>query len=70
MLDAPKMTRQHFNFIADLIGPITYPTELARIADQLAATNPRFDREKFLDRAIKNYEANNVPADLDDHIPY
>lgn len=63
---APKLTRQHFNFIADLFGPKMFPTEIAEIADRLAETNPRFDRERFIDRATKAYEANNVLNELRD----
>ena len=47
---APAMTRCHFAFIASLIASL--PNGRAEVAvafaDQLAQTNPRFDRNRFL----------------------
>lgn len=69
-LDAPKMTRKHYNFIADMIGPMVgWPSHLQVIADELAATNPLFNREKFLQRAVAAWEAKQKHVELDDEIP-
>ena len=66
-----KMSKQHFDFIADTVGPLVgWPSQLHDIADKLAATNPRFDREKFINRACKAWEDNNPREEIDDEIPY
>lgn len=66
-----RMSRQHFEFFADVVGPMVgYPSQLQDIADKLEATNPRFNREKFLERAIKAWEDNHEIGELDDQIPY
>ena len=70
---APKMTRQHYEFIADMIGPMVgFPSHLLVMADELEKTNPQFNRKKFLDRATKAWEDANpqVMEPLDDSIPY
>ena len=70
---APKMTRQHYTFIADMIGPmVAWPSHLIVLADELEATNPRFNRDKFLERAVAAWEKANphVLEPLDDSIPY
>ena len=59
-----KLSRQHFEFIADEISPLLEkPTSIEIIADKLTPTNPNFDREKFTQRALKNWEAANLPAE-------
>jgi hypothetical protein len=40
------------------------------VADELAATNPRFDKEKFLRRATKAWEDRHEIGEIDDEIPY
>lgn len=66
-----NMTRGHYNFIADTIGPlVAWPSHLESIADELEATNPRFDRHKFIQRATKAWEERNEISQLDDCIPY
>lgn len=69
---APNMTRQHYEFIADHIAPkVEWPSHLHDIADTLAATNPRFDKQKFLVRATKAWENNNLQQEqIDDEIMY
>lgn len=70
-LNAPKMTRQHYEFIADIMGPqVAWPSHLHSIADALVATNPLFNKQKFLDRAVAAWEKNHVPKELDDDINY
>ena len=57
--------------MADTVAPmVNSPLIIERIADDLEAMNPRFDRDKFVDRAIKAWEKNNLPKDIDDEIPY
>jgi len=70
------MSKQHFDFIAEKVGPLVgWPSDLHEIADQLQETNPRFNREKFINRATTAWE--NANADRfklkeidDDEIPY
>ncbi len=51
---APRMTRAHYEFIADNIGPhVSYPFRLHDIADKLAATNPLFDKDKFINKRVR-----------------
>jgi phosphoenolpyruvate carboxylase len=65
------MTRKHFEWVADTVAPmVNSPLIIERIADDLEAMNPRFDRDKFVDRAIKAWEKNHIPEDIDDEIPY
>lgn len=55
----PKMTRQHFEFIADTIQRLQWASKIdlpyvAQVfADELAATNPNFNRDKFIRRATE-----------------
>ena len=67
-----QLTRQHFEFIATHIAPhIKWPTHIEEIADKLESSNPRFNRDKFIQRAVKAWEANNLPEEInDDYIPY
>ena len=66
-----KMTRQHFEFIADVVAPtLPLPTHIETLADELAKTNERFDRDKFIARAVRSWEDNYTPPEIDDEIPY
>lgn len=66
-----RMSRQHYEFIADTIGPmVAWPSHLHTIADELEKTNPRFNREKFLQRSTKAWEDNHQIPTVDDKIPY
>ena len=70
-MTAPSMTRAHYNFIADVIAPqVSWPTKLRDIADELEATNPAFNRGKFLSRATKAWEAAQGVDELNDEVPY
>ena len=64
-----KLTRIHFEFIADNIMPyVEYPTSIVEIAAELAKTNPKFDRDKFIQRSINNWEERSLasmPIDMD-----
>ena len=58
-----KLSRQHFEFIADTIAPLLESaTSIEVIADELQHTNPNFNRETFTQRALKNWEAKHIPA--------
>lgn len=66
-----RMSKQHFDFIADTVGPMVgWPSQLHDLADQLAMSNPRFDREKFINRATNAWEKNYVRKEFEDEIPY
>ena len=69
---APRMTRSHYEFIATQIGPhVLYPSRLHDIADKLAATNPLFDKDKFIQRATTAWEDANLDEhELDDEIRF
>jgi hypothetical protein len=59
-----KLSRQHFEFIADEIAPLLESaTSIEVIADKLEETNPNFNREIFTQRALKNWEEKNIPAE-------
>jgi len=68
----PKLSRQHFDYLADELGTIMeWPTALHDVADALAKTNPLFNREKFLRRAMNKWEeTHHDPVFLEDQIPY
>lgn len=71
VLKTPPMTRQHYEFIADLMGPmVAWPSHLIDIANALEKSNPKFVRKKFLDQATKAWEDNQNIGELDDTIPY
>jgi hypothetical protein len=72
MQTAPRLSRKTFEFLADELGTIMeWPTALHDVADALAKTNPRFDREKFLRRAMNKWEETHYGAHLlEDEIPY
>jgi len=70
-IKTPPMTRQHYEFIADLMGPmVAWPSHLIDIADALEKTNSKFVRKKFLERATKAWEDNQNTGDLHDTIPF
>lgn len=70
-IKTPPMTRQHYEFIADLMGPmVAWPSHLIDIADALEKSNSKFVRKKFLERATKAWEDNQNTGDLHDTIPF
>tara|TARA_R110000796_G_scaffold111795_2_gene223324 strand:- start:569 stop:787 length:219 start_codon:yes stop_codon:yes gene_type:complete len=70
-IKSPPMTRQHYEFIADIMGPqVSWPSNLQSIADALESTNPRFDRAKFIARATKAWEDNYNPEEISDEIRF
>ena len=65
------MQQRHFEYLADKVAPLMgWPTQIVEMADRLADTNPRFNKEKFLDRAIKAWEEAHPVEEIDDEIPY
>ena len=68
---APILNLQNIPFIADVIAPmLPWPTHIVELADKMAEVNKDFDKEKFLKRALKNWEDNYEPPIIDDSIPY
>jgi len=66
-----RMTRQHYEFLADKLGPLVpWPTHLHSIADELEATNPKFDRDKFIRRGTEAWEKNYIAPVFDDEIVF
>ena len=75
----PKLTKQHFVWLAHEVAPHIHPFSLKQFTDIVArfSDNPQFDREKF-ERAMDGVRAdrnalNDIsPADykIDDEIPY
>ena len=67
----PILNLQNIPFIVDVIAPmLPWPTHIVELADKMAEVNKDFDKEKFLKRAIKNWENQYVPPAIDDSIPY
>jgi len=65
------MQQRHYEFLADNVAPLLgWPTQIDRMADELAATNPKFNRDKFIQRAVAAWEKANPMELLDDNIPY
>lgn len=64
------MTRKHFEWVADSVAPlVNSPIVIERMADELEQMNPRFNKEKFLRRAIAAWERSH-DITIDDEIPY
>ena len=67
----PLMQQRHFIYLADEVAPLlAWPTQITAMAEKLAATNPKFDTEKFIKRATAAWEEAHPIEDLDDEIPY
>lgn len=65
-----SLDQELLTFIEAKLAPSFPPTNIERMADELEAIVPDFNREKFVARAIAAWERNNLPIDLDDEIPY
>lgn len=67
----PKMTDAHYDYLSHVFGNVVpWPNSLEGVADELAKTNPRFDRDKFIRRATEQWEKSHVDDSLEDSIPY
>lgn len=65
------MQQRHFEYLADNVAPLlAWPTQISKMADKLAATNPLFNKQKFIQRATKAWEEANHMEELDDYIPH
>ena len=65
------MQQRHFEYLADHVAPLMpWPTYIHQMADKLANTNPKFNKDKFLSRAVAAWEAAHPTEDLEDAIPY
>lgn len=71
MQTAPRMGRAQLDYLADMFGEmVAWPSSLELVADRLEETNPRFNREKFINRASAKWEESHDLPELDDEIPY
>lgn len=67
----PLMQQRHFEYLADEVAPLLgWPTQIVEMAERLEKTNPRFNKDKFLTRAIKAWELAHPMEEIDDEIPY
>ena len=65
------MQQRHFEYLADEVAPLMgWPSQIAEMADRLAKTNPRFNKEKFLKRAVDAWEEANPMEKINDEVPY
>lgn len=65
------MQQRHFEYLADKVAPLMgWPSQIVEMADRLAETNPRFNKEKFLQRATEAWEKANPMENINDEIPY
>lgn len=65
------MQQRHFEYLADNVAPLmAWPSQIVEMAERLANTNPRFNKEKFLKRAVNAWEQANPMEDINDEIPY
>ena len=65
------MQQRHFEYLADKVAPLLgWPSQIVEMANILCDTNPRFNKEKFLERATTAWEKANPMENIDDEIPY
>ena len=65
------MQQRHYEYLADHVAPLmSWPSAIVDMAEALVATKPKFNKEKFLKRAIAAWELHNPIQDIDDDIPY
>ena len=72
-MPTPSFTRRDFVFIADEIAPmLPWATHIHDLANKLKQTNRNFNYDRFVDRATKAWEANQLANmdEIDDEIPY
>lgn len=70
-MSKPLLAKGQLEFIADRVAPLLgWPTVIHSLADELSKANPKFDREKFISRAVDAWEKANPPPEIDDEIPY
>lgn len=71
-MEYKPMTRSNYEYLADKVAPLMgWPSQIVKMANDLAENNPKFKKEKFIIRAVAAWEANNLEdLQIDDHIPY
>tara|TARA_R100000951_G_scaffold29283_1_gene25373 strand:- start:4380 stop:4586 length:207 start_codon:yes stop_codon:yes gene_type:complete len=63
------MQQRHFEYLADEVAPLMgWPSQIVEMANRLKKTNPRFNKEKFLKRAVDAWEQANPMPDIEDEI--
>ena len=56
----PVVTKQMIEYLADTLAPLlSNPNSINKLADELELTNPKFNRKKFVDRAVLGWEKYN-----------
>lgn len=56
------MTDKEEDYVAQVLAPLVgSPTIIERMGDDLKVMNPQFNRDKWVDRAIKAWEETNLP---------
>ena len=67
----PLMQQRHFEYLADKVAPLLpWPTAIVEMADRLADTNPKFNKDKFISRATAAWEDAHPIGEMEDAIPY
>ena len=57
-----QMTEKEEDYVAQVLAPlVSSPTNIERMGDDLKDMNPKFNRDKWVDRAIKAWEETNLP---------
>tara|TARA_R110000824_G_scaffold202953_6_gene387218 strand:+ start:2853 stop:3059 length:207 start_codon:yes stop_codon:yes gene_type:complete len=67
----PLMQQRHFEYLADKVAPLLpWPSAIIEMADRLADTNPKFNKDKFISRATTAWEEAHPIGEMNDDIPY
>lgn len=66
----PSTSDAIVEMLIEQVAPGMWPPAIERLADQLQAIVPGFDRDRFVRRAIENWEDVQNIRDFDDEIPY
>jgi|TARA_R110000822_G_scaffold300834_2_gene424371 hypothetical protein len=54
------LTKKVFEYLADTLTPLlNSPTSIAKLANTLESTNPKFDKQKFINRSVSAWERHN-----------
>lgn len=72
MTMTPSTSDAVVEMLIEQVAPTMWPPAIETLADRLQAIVPGFDRDKFVRRAIANWERNNPQLNdgLFDEIPY
>jgi|TARA_R110000823_G_scaffold11710_4_gene39547 hypothetical protein len=59
-MTTPVLTKKVYEYLADTLMPLlNNPTSINKLADELENTNPKFNRQKFVDRSVIAWEKYN-----------